>query len=270
MSSYPAYDAQACRPDEFLGRTVALPELEGFGARSAMENPVASVEQLVAFAPATELMGSFYRKWLTPEHWGVWQARMLEAMFWRLQDLASPEPVLPHAWGDRFHRPFDGGSVPTVVALHLDSNTASDFKRMSMSLLRPSEGSDAFLDWERESEWPDVATEGQRKELEDLEKQATSFSKPSGLELLKNTLAERRRTALWNPLGAYAVMEALDAWDATRWGKNKFQVHTLAGVQGDLFQAFGNTFGARAEANLRASLMEQRLPTAPAGPKPRL
>ena len=270
MSGYPAYDATACRPDAFLGRRVALPELEGFGARMAMENPLVSVEQMVAFAADTELMGSFYRKWLTPEHWGVWQARMLEAMFWRLQDLASPESVLPHAWGDRFHRPFDGGSVPTVIAVHLDSNTSSDFKRMSLSLLRPSEGSDAFLDWKREDEWPDVATAEQRQELDELEKQATSFSKPSGLDLLKNTLADHRRQALWKPLGAYAVMEALDAWDATRWGKRKFQVHTLAGVQGDLFQAFGNTFGPQAEANLHASLLDQHLPAAPAGPKPRL
>lgn len=270
MSDYPDYDPNQCRPDGFIGKRVDLAEVSHPPLRTCLERPLCSMEQMLEFADTAGLMPSFYRKVLAPGHWGVWQARMLEAMFWRLQDLVSTEPVLPYAWGERFHRPADGGSVPTVVAVYVDGMMNSDFTRMGLGALRPEENPAAYLDFPRGSEWPDVATEEERLEREELEKQVTSYSQPSGISLLKDTLANRSRHAFWNPLSGFAVQEAIHAWDAHRWGAKRCQIHTLAGVGGDLLQAFERSFGPQAAANLLAGQLDQKWGPGMATPKPRI
>lgn len=272
MNDYPPYHAEACRPDAFLGASVDLPELGTMGCRPFLEHPVTSVEGMIAFGQATDLVGSFYRRWLAREHWGVWQARVLEAVFWRVQDLASPSPQLPHAWGKAFLEPTDGLPAPTAIGLYLDGISSREMERMSMNLLRPEQGKDAFLDWGRDKEWPNVATAEEAQEMQGFEEEAlrTTYRKPPGMSLLQSTLAKRQRQELWKPLDAYVVQEAMHAWDAVRFGARRFEVHTLASVGGNWQLAFGKTFGPSAAAALRAGRWDQEWAEGIKGSKPRL
>ena len=265
MTPYPPFDARLCNPSDFLGREIALPEMGGLTARRHLESPVLSVDDLIAFGEGAAFAESFYRQWLDPDHWGVWHARVLEAAFWRLQDAASPSPRLPHAWGDRFWKPHDGGSVPSLIELHLDSATRHSVQRMSQSWCRLGEGTDAFLELPQKgpgNEWPDVATPEETQELADLRQQqeACSWKTISGLSLLEDALAWRAREAFWRPIGVWALADSLNAWDACRMGKNRFSVTTLAYLNGDWRVAFGNTFGAGAAAALRADALGNAWP----------
>lgn len=269
---YPAFDATACNPADFLGRRTPLPELPEGPLRTALETPLAGPDDLEVFGARAGWWGEFYRASLAREHWGVWHARVLEGAFWRLQDAASPAPRWLHAWGDRLWSPHDGRSVPTHVALHLDSRAAADLPRMSLSLLRPNDGPDAFLDWPRGSEWPDLARPDEQDELAVLRAAPSGRRREGPLALLEATLARRAVGAFWEPLGVHALADSLAAWDACRFGARRFEAPLLAVTGMDAITAFGATFGPAAAAALREAGFQQAWPNgAPTGPgRPRL
>jgi hypothetical protein len=91
------FEPEHHRPEPFLGRAVSLPELEGFpvATRHCLENPLLSREQVDVWTEAMEFFSNGYHQKLKPAHWGVFTARTLEAMFWRVLDM-GPGPQTWH------------------------------------------------------------------------------------------------------------------------------------------------------------------------------
>ena len=99
-----AYTTVYFKPDEhqpyaFLGQRVSLPELEGYSekTRRSLENPILSFDQAQEFAEAMDWFAPGYDEKINRSNWGVFTARVLEAMFWRLADMLEDQP----RWGVR-------------------------------------------------------------------------------------------------------------------------------------------------------------------------
>jgi len=74
----------------------------------------------------------------------------------------------------------------------------------------------------------------------------------------------------WKPMDVALVLNSLRAWDATRFGANKFQVLPLAHFKGDPIEALRHTFGDACAAGLRAYALSQGMPQPHLSPpKPR-
>lgn len=247
------YDVNDHRPQPFLGRHVPLPELSWFPNRHVLENPITSVQGMLEFVEGTAFFAPGYDQKLDKAHWGVWQARQLEAAWWRLQDACSPSPHLPHGFAHLMRAPHYEGPPIEGLQLYLDSYSSAGrawLRHMGITFLHgPAwQGPDpGFLDLPREEPWPKLPEDKQILGL------------PGAAE----------RQAFWWPLSAYSVSEALNGMSMVRFGKRKFFMPVLPSLDCDPSAAFEVTFGRAAGAALAQWQLEQRLPSASALSVPR-
>lgn len=234
------YNSSDHRPDDFLGRFIDLPELGSLPYRQVLERPITSLDGVQEFMDKTVMVYG-YDNLLPPEKWGVWQARYLEAAWWRLQDALSENPRLSHAWSSEVRKQVRNGQGPGCVAVHLDNYSSSGrifIKDMSFSFFRGGLKNREFLELHREEGWPVLPLE----------------EKILGLP----GVAEREK--FWEPLNAYSVCQAMSAWGAVRFGEKKFIVEFLEEVPASPIQSFAKTFGNAAGARLAEFLMEGSFP----------
>lgn len=240
------YVREEHRPDDFLGRFVDLPELESLPCRPVLERPITSLSDALEFLDRTVMVYG-YDQYLPQEKWGVWQARYLEAAWWRLQDAASKDPLLPHAWSPEVRGLVRSGPGPGCVAIHLDSYSDSGrtfMTHLSFSFFSGTLEDREFLDLHREEGWPRLPPENQVLGIPGL--------------------AEREK--FWEPLNAYSVCQAMDSWRAVRFEKNRFVVEFLGHPAASPCESFSKTFGDAAGAHLREFLLGRAIPGPVASP----
>ena len=230
------------RPYPFLGQRVSLPELEGFPAntRRCLENPLLSPEQVDIFCEAMEFFSNGYDEKLKPVHWGVFTARTLEALFWRTLDI-SQDPK----WSK-------GIAVPQAEKIQVYS------EGMSMRNLARDLSITAFLP-------------------------SLNPNAPNYLELIYPALKTERDFLgkvdegnarvheFWTPLYPAMIVQALAAWEATRFTDQKnedgkprrFDVDVALARKDGPLSAMSKLFGPSCAAGIEAIMLEERTPPSP-------
>jgi len=248
----------ACAP--FIGRHVPLPELyDEHSPRviACLENPLTTMEAAVAFIECMKWgwLGGMDDK-LEPQHWGVAWARCCEAMFWRLQDLWSEEPV----WKVRLEDVVKGYSALVKNPDVSCSELSVFYEQGRINLKR-----DLTVWAEMGQATPSGAAITTRSEV-------VPFPLPERKEHdTDRSYGEDYVYAFWKPLDIGMVINALGAWDASRFGQNKFRVYPVSKWDGNVIEAMRATFGEGCAAGLKAFVLKDHLPDAtPQGPaKPR-
>lgn len=262
--------------ERFLGQQVLLPELyDQFHPRlfKSLENPLDSLEAAWEFVDCMKwgFLSGMDDK-LAPEHWGVAWARGCEAMFWRLQDLLSDDPKWGLKWADSlsFHRDdepeeniqlnceslsvhYEGGGS---YNLERDLSVYSQVGQTRVRVLENHAGAGAVTTYKR---------------LASVQGRVRPNPLPERLESdLDKGYGEKLAYEFWKPMDVALVLNSLRAWDATRFGANKFHVLPLSKFQGNPVEALRHTFGDECAAGLRAYALSQGMPPAkPSGPKSR-
>jgi hypothetical protein len=212
-------------PGPFLGLALGLPELEGRGEalKRALRQPLRSVEDMLAWSEAIGWFMCGYDEKLERKHWGVITARCLEAMFWRVQDGFQENPRI----GAQF---VVNGEIASEINIWCGGPGHTNLQR------------DMVIQGKCGDDW--VGIDYPHLESEDP-------------DLPGYMLGNLRVRAFWEPIGISMALQALEAWDAMRFGSRKFQVRPLAEFDGDAGAALGHTFGPATQVRLAHLAMEE-------------
>ena len=219
------FDPARHDPVPFLGQRVVLPELEKCrpAARALMEYPILDMESAQAFGEMIPWLAMNYDETIHPNHWGVICARTLEAVFWRLQDMAQPRPVLGVGWP----HPVD------TIGLFLESAHSRNLAR-DLIITLDGTGRPARESFKYFSQTP----------ASDTEREACVRD-------------------FWAPVPVPLIAEALWAWDALRFSYDaskdkarRFQLNMALFREQGLAAAWEELFGPLAGCGLRALDLE--------------
>ncbi len=256
----------------FLGQQVPLPELhaQGFHPRliASLENPLDSLGAAWNFVDCMKwgFLSGVDDK-LSPEHWGVAWARGCEALYWRFQDLLEEKPL----WGLRlsdalsYHKQDEPPPNTQVDCLEFQLHYEGGVRDLQRDLLPRANLAQCVVE-----EHENFSTS---RPLQNAWVRLVPNPAPERLEHHSNEVYGQKWTyAFWAPMDVGLVLNAIRAWDAARFGGNKFSFKPVSAYSGDVAQAMGALFGESCASGIRAYQLSQALPDASApsaGVRPR-
>lgn len=231
------FRAEEHDPTLFLGRRIGLPELEGYppALRQAMENPVLSIDDAQRWFDTHHFFAVGYDTKLDQAHWGVFTARTLEVAAWRMWDMAqAPEDR-------RWPGPGEDGSLWSEILVASESGATYNLRRDLCVFAQPRTGPG---DDQIELPYPPIANPD---------------------PLLAQSQGNRSVEEFFSPLSPSLLVNALSAWEATRFTNRKDEQGRPRRFRIDLDlwrskgpdAVFGALFGPSCVAGLAAYRLNQ-------------
>lgn len=225
-------------PEPFLGARIRLPELEGYGANiiQALENPILSPEQAEGWCQAMEIFASGYDLKLDQAHWGVMMARTLEALFWKVLDLADTTP----RWSPRSSAAERGVKLQVFCEGLSFHNLARDLNIYAL---------DQKGEFAGDLEYPGVEASG-----------------VAGDQVMNNRLVHD----FWRPISPILMIHALAAWGGVRFSPHtsgssprRFTVDIQKAREEGPLVAMGSLLGPAFRAQVDSQQLAGQTPPAP-------